>query len=1052
MMNGWRSAAGAILVCGVSALTGSCRTRTFAADSSIRGRGDLLAQLHVPRRIEPRLSVETTYAPCHLIIESDTTIASSRCRDPKTDHTPPAYVLALATRAAAVIQSNTSADAFHTAALIDLIWGDSGKSLDQSISYLRAAAKLETNSASTLADLSAALLVRAGGTQDSGDLVDAMEQADRALDIEPHNLTARFNLALALGRLNLASESDSAWTAYAGADASSPWANEARHTRRYPILAKLVSPLPNASRTDIATYVARMPQNARELGWDQALGDWATAWLQHDSATAREHLQFAATMAAALKVQGRDETLANAVRSVQNAHHNRRALDSLAVAHQAYARGRALYIAGNYPASSRLFTLAVARSTRSQSLSRWARLHLAATLVYAGKVDRGERILRNVISIADTARAPALAARAHWMLGTTLLRTGRYESARDAFQSAQTLFERAGERANTGAVELLAARAQFALGDDADAVGTMRHGLAMLHPYSGSVWVHDILMGAATAALTDGLPRAALRFENEDVVTTTSAQSPIYAVEARLARARLFIARGDSTRALSDVSRARRSIRAIPISFARSWATAELQYDDALASYHGHPARAIATLDSVAGFFDSLHNVARVLPVLVSRADAYLARGDLADATADLDRSSTLLAAEGNDVRSASFRASLLDAARPVFDRLVLLQADAGRSADALAALERGRAFVAPSSSTMSVRNDAHMNSAFNEAAVEYALIGDTLLTWTIHRADIRMRRTTLSRQIFFRTIDQTQTALATQISDTSARRSLEALYNWLVRPIEADLSETGVPLVVITDGEIARVPFVALFDRQTKKYLIESHPLRFAASLRDARSTPHTFRGHVQRALIVGNPAFDRRAFPSLDQLPGAAVEASAIGKVYRNATTLSGGAATVAAVEAALPDAEVVHYAGHAIVDDAYPDRSFLVLSPGSRHASGADELSASQVRRLNLHRVRLIVLSACETLRPRDGRSGGLAGLSAAFIAAGAGGVLGSQWRADDRTSGTLMEDFHAAYHRTGDGAGALRTAQVHMIRSSNPALRSPSAWAGYRYAGQ
>jgi CHAT domain-containing protein len=98
-----------------------------------------------------------------------------------------------------------------------------------------------------------------------------------------------------------------------------------------------------------------------------------------------------------------------------------------------------------------------------------------------------------------------------------------------------------------------------------------------------------------------------------------------------------------------------------------------------------------------------------------------------------------------------------------------------------------------------------------------------------------------------------------------------------------------------------------------------------------------------------------------------------------------------------------------------------------------------------------VRVVVLSACQTLRAGSGRSGGFAGFAGALVGAGVGGVLGSMWRVDDELTAAVMHGFHRHYRRTGDAPRALRDAQLRMLHSSDPALRSPAAWAGFRYAG-
>ena len=80
---------------------------------------------------------------------------------------------------------------------------------------------------------------------------------------------------------------------------------------------------------------------------------------------------------------------------------------------------------------------------------------------------------------------------------------------------------------------------------------------------------------------------------------------------------------------------------------------------------------------------------------------------------------------------------------------------------------------------------------------------------------------------------------------------------------------------------------------------------------------------------------------------------------------------------------------------------------------------------MERLKLPNARLVVLSACQTSRAQDHRrSGGLAGLAGALLAAGTGGVVGSQWRSTTSFTRALMPEFHSAYRAGGDGAAALR----------------------------
>ena len=111
----------------------------------------------------------------------------------------------------------------------------------------------------------------------------------------------------------------------------------------------------------------------------------------------------------------------------------------------------------------------------------------------------------------------------------------------------------------------------------------------------------------------------------------------------------------------------------------------------------------------------------------------------------------------------------------------------------------------------------------------------------------------------------------------------------------------------------------------------------------------------------------------------------------------------------------------------------------------------MTAREIANTDLRAMRLVVLSACETLPARHGRSGGVSGLAAAMLVGGAAGVVGTDWRVDDRLARDLTVAFHREYRALGDGPRALRAAQLEMLRSKNSPVRSPASWAGFRYAG-
>ncbi len=1029
-----------------------------ANDSAVRKHDppDLmleLARAGTARTIEPRLSIPMVYRPCSADVAAGGTVPRAACAAVPEDVLPPPTILDLAKRASSRLRTGADPEALHAAALIDLVWaGEDGIPLERSVSYLRTASLLADHPAGVLADLTAALLVRAERNQTPRDLLEAIETADRALDMEPRNAAARFNLALGLERLGLDGQAQRAWKAFLQMDSSSGWASEARRHARPPALAgePLPAPAPGAGASEISAYVEAAPAAAMFAGWDGALGQWGAAVIGGDTARANDFLHLAGALGDELERRGGDASLADAVRAIRAIPRRPGAERAVAGAHREYAAGLSAYRAGRNLAAARSFDRVAATPGVSAPLAAWAKYHRAAALVYEGRPAVADRLLQQIVAYSDTLRYLSLAGRARWALATISLRGGRYEQAIQAARAAAPLLQRARETENVGAVQMIAADAEQYLPDRTDAYTALLQAITTLRPHRGSEWLHSVLYNAARFADAERLARAAVRLQDEGVAVAEGIGEPIWIAEAHIARARLLAAAGRNRAAADDVTTARAIVESLEPGPRREWFEADLRLAEAATSLAGEPARAIEALDSVAAFFASQHNQIRLLPALVARSKAALALGSVSAATADLDQALTLLDEQGASLTSVELRTSLLDAARQVADGLVMLRVRAGSHRQALADLERARLSLSTIGARPGGKRRVSLTPPPGQIAAEYALIGDTLLVWTMAGANVQLERRTVDRVQLARTIERVRASLELRADEPALPEDLRALYDWLVRPIQRQLAAPGAPLLLIADREIAGVPFAALRDTAEGRYLIEQHPLRFASSLRDVSRPARKSPPRTAKVLLVADPAFDGSAFPALARLSGAAAEVRAIAAQYADTTLLAGSAATRTAFEAALRQAGIVHYAGHAVFDDERPAQSLLVLASGTK-ATGPARITARELERLELGSIRLVVLSACETIRSRSGRSGGFAGVAGAFLAAGAGGVVGSLWRVDDRLTQELMSEFHRAYGQSGDGAGALRAAQLRLLRSSEPALGSPAAWAGFRYAG-
>jgi CHAT domain-containing protein len=96
-------------------------------------------------------------------------------------------------------------------------------------------------------------------------------------------------------------------------------------------------------------------------------------------------------------------------------------------------------------------------------------------------------------------------------------------------------------------------------------------------------------------------------------------------------------------------------------------------------------------------------------------------------------------------------------------------------------------------------------------------------------------------------------------------------------------------------------------------------------------------------------------------------------------------------------------------------------------------------------------IVVLSACQSGLGKLVRGEGIAGLSQAFLYAGAERVVVSSWEVNDLATSELMKEFYTGLSRNVAPGEALQQAKLAMIRSGAPAYRNPYYWASFVLIG-
>lgn len=487
---------------------------------------------------------------------------------------------------------------------------------------------------------------------------------------------------------------------------------------------------------------------------------------------------------------------------------------------------------------------------------------------------------------------------------------------------------------------------------------------------------------------------------------------------------------------------------------------------------------------------------------LRGRADAAVRAGRREQARKDLDEAVRIIESYRENLSGRVHRIDFLSASEGVFDQMILLDAeDPGRASEAFEMSERSRARGLLDEFTPGRIGKTRAAKPLSLAQVQAALPDKlTLLAYSVTSERTHVFLITRSE---FRlatspaTEEQLDELVSEYVSEVKSKGPLDelsqkarALYQILIEPVKDHLS-SDADLCIVPDKSLQVLPMGTLKD-SSDKYLIEGHRLIYAPSasvfIRCLSRVNGHLAGNQERLLAVGNPEFDRERFSKLPDLIDAQREAEGASVFYKDPIVLTGAAADEPEVRGAMKTCTVAHLALHCLVDQQSPWLSALVLAPekstttraGSNSSSEkraqaraeADNARASrtlslsprpqvddpsdgllyldEVYNLNLPKLRLVVLSACETGLGRYYRGEGVVSLIHPFLAARVSTVVASLWPVESRATSELMLEFHKQRTSPRKQAGAaLRLAQLKMIASADSA--HPYYWASFIVVG-
>ena len=886
-------------------------------------------------------------------------------------------------------------------------------------------------------DLAVAYLARAATLDRGEDWVGALAAANAAIALDPHRPEPHFNRALALAGLRMSTEEVDAWTAYRAMERQEPWIEESGR-RLAAIDARRSQPSSDSEDHQII----------RERIEDSLLGEWGRAVERGDPAAAERFLTEAARLAERLAASGGDAMARDEIRHIRRVEQNRDRsdLNRLATGHRLYAVAREHWVANRWTDADATMSEAARyfRDTGSP-YGQWIFVFHGILLQQRGEGDAAIRQLRAVTLPASEQHYFHLRGRAAWVEGYLWASQGRFDVSRPLFVRAVDEFTQAGERDYLAAAHTNLAESEWFLGNRERAWTSLAAAFSLIDALPQNRRIDHLDLAAAMSADRD---LAALEFRNAMVRV---ARTPEMEAQAHLRRARTLVRLERSDAATADLDRAATAMSRSADPVWRDRIAPDIELARAELFSASDCPRAMQHSDAALQALARGTGTIRRGALLTIRAKCRDAMGDTEGARTDLLGAVQVFEDRRALIASAADRVQAFDLERAAFRSLLSLQVlKLNDEAGALETAERARSGVLAETWSDTPGNAPdHRRLPDGVAVVYYETLADRVLVWVLTGE----RREHFSRPIGEAQVRRWVTQIRREIdrgaSLTALRRHSASFMDALVAPAlelaRAGTGGTPLPRIVfVPDGPLFGVPFSVLPDVQGRP-LLETAVIGVAPSLRTLLAASTRLTGLAPASVLAIGDAHDP-ATSGLPMLPRADAEALAVGRLYPTSTVLTGPEATKRRFVST--PADVIHFAGHSVLNGRYPMFSRMLLAPDPE-VGDSGWLMASDITPARFGRARVVVLATCEGAAGKTVEGEGAISVARAFFAAGVPAVVASLWPVDDDLQ-TLMTTFHRALHSERDPAQALRMGQLALFAERGP--ETPvRVWGGFIMLG-
>jgi CHAT domain-containing protein len=984
---------------------------------------------------------------------------------------------------------NPSAENFYALGQVYL----AEKKFDEAIKEFQKAQKLAPENAEVSSDLGAALLEESklqppdAGGKKLELTTQALEAVEKALQLNPKQTSAQFNKALCLQALTSTEKARKAWQEYLELDPGSKWADEARRN-----LESLDSSKPQSKTKDeilrefLTSYRSRdddkawqISNNTREIVKGKLIPQQlAFLFLTAEGEEKKEYLQ-AFKYAAELEKQKRGDPFFSDIAQVY-AGSSAGQQSVLKKAHESLQAGFNLYLEDKYQASYESFSNAEAlfEQSGSEREAKYSRYWAAFCRYNMSDLAQHKKVLEELAAYCEKNNYKWFLAEIYVWLGVNAEEATEYSKAIEYHKKAVRLSEEISDIYNLEKTLTILADEYAKVKQYQSALKSLQKSLSLADEFpetslrqkwrnfnTGAIVFYNLKYYSASIA-----------FETEAQAISEETDDKTFIREANLNLGIIHGRQGKYREAIEYVNKSREAAESLTEEETREkYLAAVYTQLGNFKRLSGDCAGAVEEYGKAVQFSAATYKPEEYT-ARKNRLLCYAAQNDDAVLQPEITQVLDLFEQNRRKITEEASRNTFFDNEQDVYDLAIKYEfgkgdyrrafnySETSRSRSLLDLLKNG-AQISGGESEIKLPEiaeplplDAIRQTMPDESQiVQYSVLDDKVLIWLISKNDFAVFSSPVSANALNEKISAYLDFVldGTKESSGDEERNLsKELYQILISPVIGKL-DAKKEIAFVPDKFLFRLPFQALLSPETDKFLVEDFTGFYSPSANVfAISSAKAKKVSVdskESLLAVGNPAFDKKSFPDLPDLPGAEKEARAITAFYPGAEPLIGKNAGKGEIKLRLPKADIVHFAGHYIVNDTSPMRSFL-LAAGEGDQAVLSNFELMKEISTTSPRAKLIILSACQTGVERYYNGEGMIGASRVFLGMGIPLVIASQWQVDSEATESLMTKFH--YYRKKENltsAAALRQAQRDLLAGQKEDFKKPFYWAAFAPIG-